>query len=430
MSAVDTSIYGGLLGPQRNALDYANEYAMADARRNQNALQRMQLDQAAQANDARGGIRNALAGLGPQATLEQQIGSLRSLGTPEALTQADALDTANTKRIETASQSRERDANAGATTFKTQVAKANQAITDISALSSPQEAVESLKRHLAAGDLDEAKAQGVYASLQGALQDPSQFGAWQRKMILSIMDAKDRIAATAPKVTMADTGGSLVPVNTNADAGAVGPVGAPMKVGVSPNTAYTQAQENARHQQSLGAMNARQGEALAETTRHNQAVEAGKTARDVPQTIVTAYVNNQAALQKIDDALAAVETGGDAFGMKNYLGDAIMQRMDQEGVGPRAVVADIGSLKIHDRSGAAVTVGESGRLKPFIPTATDSKEAIKTKLENLRNEYVDKNSGMESYYTPDMGFKPLPQAPQRGAKAKPAAGGWKVEEVK
>lgn len=146
----------------------------------------------------------------------------------------------------------------------------------------------------------------------------------------------------------------------------------------------------------------------------------GPRLKDVPQTVVSAYVNNNAALKKIDDAIAAVKANPSAFGLKNYLGDTVMQRADAQGVRPRAIVSDIGSLKIHDRTGAAMSVGEAQRLKPFIPGATDDAATILTKLENLRNEYVDKNGGMEGYYGGDMGFKPLPKTPSRGDAAGPA----------
>jgi hypothetical protein len=249
---IDTSIYGGLLGPQKSALDYQNEYANTDARRNQNALQSLQLRQAAQADQERNALRTFLASGADISTADGmakgyaaaplQFGPIAKSFQDRVTSQAAAQ-----KDLGQAASS---NASAAETTLKTQIAKANKAITDITALGSPQDALASIQQHLAAGDIDEAKAQGLLATLQPVLQDPSQFGAWQRKMILGIMDAKDRIAATAPKVQVVNTGGAEVPMNTNADAGAIGPVGAPMKKTVSPDTAYTQGQENARAAQS------------------------------------------------------------------------------------------------------------------------------------------------------------------------------------
>jgi hypothetical protein len=97
---------------------------------------------------------------------------------------------------------------------------------------------------------------------------------------------------------------------------------------------------------------------------------------------------NNVALQKIDRALALVEQRGQSFGSQNYLGDSLQQRLDPNGVEARAAVADIGSQKLHDRSGAAVSASEAPRLMPFIPTATDTPAAVKTKLQGMRREYV------------------------------------------
>jgi hypothetical protein len=129
--------------------------------------------------------------------------------------------------------------------------------------------------------------------------------------------------------------------------------------------------------------------------------------KDAPQTVVKAYTANQSALNQIDDAIAAVQANPDAFGLKNFAGDTIMQRVDEKGVGPRAKVADIGSLKIHDRTGAAMSAAESVRLKPFIPSATDTAETAVKKLQGLKQAYEENNVGMEQYYNEDLGFKPI-----------------------
>jgi hypothetical protein len=258
---IDTSIYGGLLGPQKSALDYQNEYATADARRNQNALQSLQLRQAAQADQERNALRTFLASGADISTADGMAKGYAAAPLqfgPIAKSFQDRV-TSQAQAEKDRGQAASSQATAEKTTLETQIAKANKAITDITALGSPQDALTSIRQHLAAGDIDEAKAQGLLATLQPVLQDPSQFGAWQRKMILGIMDAKDRIAATAPKVQVVNTGGAEVPMNTNADAGAIGPVGAPMKKTVSPDTAYTQGQENARAAANREAENLRAG---------------------------------------------------------------------------------------------------------------------------------------------------------------------------
>jgi hypothetical protein len=81
--------------------------------------------------------------------------------------------------------------------FKTKVAKANKAITDITSLSNPQEAAASIDTHLANGDITADKA----AMLKNALNAAPSFGDWQKKMVMGILDAKDQLTTTAPKPT-------------------------------------------------------------------------------------------------------------------------------------------------------------------------------------------------------------------------------------
>lgn len=137
--------------------------------------------------------------------------------------------------------------------------------------------------------------------------------------------------------------------------------------------------------------------------------------KSLPAPIQKALLENDAALRKVGDALAAVEAYPQGLGLTNYLGDGIRQRTDPDGVNVRALVADIGSLKIHDRSGAAVTAAETPRLKPFIPAATDDAATVKKKLRLFEKEYQDIQTDIEQTYTRENGYR----APARGAK--PAA---------
>lgn len=104
---------------------------------------------------------------------------------------------------------------------------------------------------------------------------------------------------------------------------------------------------------------------------------------------------NRAQIAIIDDAVAELDKHPDAVGLKRGFGelvpglgalqDAVNQRADTAGVAARASLANIGSMVIKDRSGAAVTVSEYPRLKPFIPTSSDTPQAIRVKLKKLRD---------------------------------------------
>lgn len=143
----------------------------------------------------------------------------------------------------------------------------------------------------------------------------------------------------------------------------------------------------------------------------------GPKSRPIPTQIQKAYVENNGSLRKVQAALDAVKAYPDGLGAWNYLGDTVRQRTDLKGVNVRALVADIGSQKIHDRSGAAVTASETPRLKPFIPAATDDPATVEKKLEMFKTEYRAMQSEMEDLYSTDMGYKPLGKSERGGSSA-------------
>jgi hypothetical protein len=131
-----------------------------------------------------------------------------------------------------------------------------------------------------------------------------------------------------------------------------------------------------------------------------KAVAEGKSTppeKPLPSGLATSYVNNQTALGNLTDALKHVETNPDAFGLSNMLPNAMVTRMDPKGVAARAAVFNLGSLKIHDRSGAAVTASETPRLLPFIPTPGDGAKTIKTKLAGFQREYKLMQQDIEDF---------------------------------
>jgi hypothetical protein len=136
-----------------------------------------------------------------------------------------------------------------------------------------------------------------------------------------------------------------------------------------------------------------------------------KTLRPIPASAAQGIIENRTSLKQIDRALAAVDKNPDAFGMQNYMPDVLTQRLPGNqysgGLEARAQVADIGSLKLHDRSGAAVTAAEFPRLKPFIPLATDDAETVKKKLQNFKANLESIQEEIEGFYTPESGYRPI-----------------------
>jgi hypothetical protein len=159
----------------------------------------------------------------------------------------------------------------------------------------------------------------------------------------------------------------------------------------------------------------------------------GARNKQIPAKVQQGYIQNNTTLAQIDAAITALKARPQSMGAGNIFGDEIRQRMDPDGIKTRAAVANIGAVKIHDLSGAAVTAAETPRLKPFIPMPTDTADAAIKKLEQFREQVVNNNNQMEVQYGPDSGYTPLaagqataspaPRAPPAApAPRAPAAG--------
>lgn len=150
---------------------------------NQNALARAQMAEYERARAEEEGLRNYLSRADlktPEARAELMKFGKTGLGYAKALSEQEkaALER---KKLETETT---------AADFDLRIKKANKAIADIGALSSAPEALASIDKNLAEGNIDAQKAETLKASLT---QAPS-FGAWQKSMLVNILDAKDRLA--------------------------------------------------------------------------------------------------------------------------------------------------------------------------------------------------------------------------------------------
>lgn len=140
--------------------------------------------------------------------------------------------------------------------------------------------------------------------------------------------------------------------------------------------------------------------------------------KDVPADVLKKVGENKGALTNIDNLILSLkdeatraedpEYKGDLhLGAWNYLGDTVRQRTDPEGVPLRAAIANISGQVIHDRSGAAVTVGEMERLKPFLPAPTDDAATALKKAQTLRGMLGDEMRAYNSMFGADYGYKGL-----------------------
>ena len=146
----------------------------------------------------------------------------------------------------------------------------------------------------------------------------------------------------------------------------------------------------------------------------------GKPLANIPATVNKAMISNEQNLSLAKTALALAEgktvgeVKGDiaATGWKGVLSDEMLQRMDPEGVNTRAYIADLGSMIVHDRSGAAVTASEMPRLKPFIPKSTDTTEAVQDKLKRFIRVFEQESNLYNEAYSKEQGYRPRSNANQ------------------
>jgi hypothetical protein len=130
-----------------------------------------------------------------------------------------------------------------------------------------------------------------------------------------------------------------------------------------------------------------------------------------------AIATNGTNVSVIDRALQQLKAYPDAVGAKRLIGDFLNQRVDPAGVKARASLANISSLIIHDRSGAAVTAAEFPRLKPFIPTVDDPYDSVVDKLTELRRAIdvetalLEEQLGVTETPAPVRGDGPRTQPP-------------------
>jgi len=146
----------------------------------------------------------------------------------------------------------------------------------------------------------------------------------------------------------------------------------------------------------------------------------GEKLKPVPQHINSAIIGNQAFLNKLDRANSLLTKNPEATGFfKGITSNEILNRTDPSGTETRAALAELAASKVHDLSGAAVSVGEFARLKPFLPVPTDNAETLKTKLKNMKAEIQDIMQMTRSVYSENQGYKSIPEFNQAPANKTP-----------
>lgn len=196
MAQVDTSIYNALGARPKSIGEYSAELDMADLRKQgmqQNALAmqtgQMGLQDRQRAMQEADTIRNALAGLGGNATDEARINALKGTGLPGGFTQADALEKSILERQKTGSEIKNKDALTAKTYGEAQADALKRYRGVLDFVDTPQGG----QRWLQAQYADPVIGQYIAATLgppEEAIKrvptDPAQFQDWRKQAALGM----------------------------------------------------------------------------------------------------------------------------------------------------------------------------------------------------------------------------------------------------
>ena len=146
--------------------------------------------------------------------------------------------------------------------------------------------------------------------------------------------------------------------------------------------------------------------------------------KPMPASAAKSLLENQTNLRRAEQALELAQgkelpggIKGDtaATGLKGLIPNQVLNRIDPAGVDTRAAIADLGSMVIHDRSGAAVTAAEFPRLAPFIPSPTDDAETVQKKLRQFVSSYRAIVDDQIEFHR-ELGYKVPAQVLRSGAQ--------------
>jgi hypothetical protein len=151
---------------------------------------------------------------------------------------------------------------------------------------------------------------------------------------------------------------------------------------------------------------------------------SGAGGKPMPASAAGGLLENMTNLRRAQDAYALLsgkdvgqmKGDPDATGFKGFMPNGALNRVDPAGVDTRAAMADLGSLVVHDRSGAAVTAAEFPRLAPFIPQATDDAVTARKKVANFMRVYQSVVDDQVNFYT-ESGYKVPAQVLRQGGTA-------------
>ncbi len=440
---IDTGIYNLLGRGVKSVSDFDNDHqaqqlnALMTQERAQNLLTgKMKQDEYTRGVREAETIRGALAGLGGDATDDARIKALKSTGLPGGFSQADALQKAMLERDKTRATVGKDEAQTAGYKLDQSIKAHEFHVQQLANVADPQTAAAWVQEGIRTGVFTPEQAQRGMANLQQASQSPQTFAAWRQQALQGGASATEQLKMQAEQVKQAEqvrqfgvTSAETQRSHQASEKNAAGHLGV-AQANLGPSRERLNQEKAAPKgvivQTDAGPVltDPRTGQSIPLTGPDGATL--GPKLKDAPAAVQKAMIENGTNLRRAERALALVqgtdvgEAKGDkaATGLKGYLPNQILNRIDPTGVDARAQIADLGSLVIHDRSGAAVTASEFPRLAPFIPTEKDDNASAQKKLKRFVQVYKEEIEATQQAYGPGSGFRQLggktPDAPKPG----------------
>lgn len=424
--AIDASIYGR--NPLRSVADYEGDYqrqAMNQQAMQQNALAlktgEMGLQDRQRAVEEAGIVRNALAQLGPNATDDQRITALKNTSTQTGYTAADSLLKAKLEQEKTKAANTKLEVETKGMTDKQQREAIMFNLQQLSSVRTPQQYASWLDGGVKSGLMPKEQAMLEMSQIPA---DPAQLMELIEQQQAAGVDVKDKLTLKLQAARDAETGRSNIAREKNA-AGQLGVAQANLGLSRERLNVEKAAPKGVVYEGADGPVlvDPRAGTAVPITAGGTALGPKAAKLKDIPATVNAKIIEGKGAISNIESAIKAIEAYPDALGWSNMVpgAQAVRQMTDPKGIEARAQVANIGSLVLHDRSGAAVAASEFPRLAPFIPSASDKPDAAIKKLKEMKRIAEDELGLFSDTYNESTGFKPNPLLKEGQKPAAPKA---------
>jgi hypothetical protein len=228
------------LQPPRSILDYSNDYAKADALKNQNAMQSLSLQQAANVQQQRNALRDLVQ--------SGQIDFNDPIGLQKAVTVAPDVAPALAKSIQDqktsaalaakdTAQAGNFNASTGKSNQETQIASHQQHLQALSMVNSPQDAVQWMVDGVKSGALPQQGLPQALQALQDASATPVGVAKWTGGVQQSGIAMQQQLEMTAAKPTEVRLGNTVKTIDMNPRSQTFGTEVVPTQaIGTSPDT--------------------------------------------------------------------------------------------------------------------------------------------------------------------------------------------------